>query len=134
MNTAGAGIPRVRSEASSNPWTLRPQFFQGNDETFVDVSKRDLLFRRARLEFFGVNAYKGGPMNAADLKFMAQLVRSVTDACRVPSGEEVRPGISNELAFTVVRPAGKAGYPAIWVQNFTMTLRKGNRSAPRGSA
>ncbi|MDZ4199171.1 MAG: hypothetical protein U1E27_07795 [Kiritimatiellia bacterium] len=71
-------------------------------------------------------------MDAADHKFMAQLVRSVTDACRVPSGEEVRPGVSNELAFTVVRPAGKAGYPAIWVQDFTMIFSGGHLSHNEG--
>ena len=60
---------------------------------------------------------------AEDLSFLRSLAREVLDASRVRPGQRVTPDSpANSLGHTLIRPGGRACYPAMWVRDFSMSL------------
>ena len=57
--------------------------------------------------------------------YLADLTEASVEASRVRSGEAVGTRPSNQLGMTVIRPGGRNCYPAVWTQDFCMTLASG---------
>lgn len=65
-------------------------------------------------------------LDSTSLTFLADLTRDCIEASRVRPGESVdaeRP--ANSCGCTLVRPGGRACYPAVWVQDYALTLATG---------
>jgi hypothetical protein len=61
-------------------------------------------------------------MDADDLRFLRALARDVVQASRVRPGERVGDSPANTCGHTLIRPGGRACYPAMWVRDFAMSL------------
>jgi hypothetical protein len=61
----------------------------------------------------------------ADLAFLTQLAADVVDASRVSPGQKISDAPTNSHRFPLIRPGGRACYPAYWVRDFTMSLGSG---------
>lgn len=59
------------------------------------------------------------------LLFLESLTAAVIDASRVAPGQSVAGGGPNTSGGTLVRPGGRACYPAFWIRDFVMTLECG---------
>lgn len=60
-----------------------------------------------------------------ELAFLAGLTRATVEASRVRPGEKIGDYPRNSLPHTVIRPGGRQCYPAVWTQDFCMTLDSG---------
>ncbi len=77
----------------------------------------------------------------ADVQFLAGLTKAAIESARVRPDQEIvgvhegKPvPVKNRLGFTAIRPAGLSGYPAIWIQDFTMAYSSGFISVDEGMA
>ena len=57
-----------------------------------------------------------------DLRFLRTLARDVVEASRVRPGERIGDSPANTSGDTLIRPGGRACYPAVWVRDFSMSL------------
>ena len=62
---------------------------------------------------------------ADDLAFLKALAGDVVEASRVKPGERVGNSPPNTTRHTLIRPGGRACYPAVWVRDFSMSLESG---------
>lgn len=69
-----------------------------------------------------------------DLSFLKTLVAATTNACRMPAGVILPDRPRNDLPFTVIQPGGHDGYPAVWIQDFTMIFSGGSVTLEEGQA
>jgi hypothetical protein len=60
--------------------------------------------------------------DADDLRFLESMARDVIEASRVRPGERIGTSPANSLGHTLIRPGGRACYPAMWVRDFSMSL------------
>jgi len=65
-------------------------------------------------------------LNPASLGFLADFTRDSIEAARVRPGERVgRNFPANTSGCTLIRPGGRDCYPAVWTQDFAITLETG---------
>ncbi len=64
-------------------------------------------------------------VDAESLEFLHELTRDVVAASRVRPGEKVGDSPANSTRFTLIRPGGRACYPAMWIRDFSMALDSG---------
>src|SRR5438105_13331477 len=57
-----------------------------------------------------------------DFAFLHDLTKNVVEASRVRPGERVGDSPANSVGHTLIRPGGRADYPAMWVRDFSMSL------------
>lgn len=76
-------------------------------------------------------AMSGGPFSGEETAFLRGVASAAVDSATIDPGESARAksgepiGLPNGLDFPAIRPGGRACYPAIWVQDFTMTFACG---------
>ncbi len=60
------------------------------------------------------------------MRFLAGLTEATIEASRVRPGEQVDSAFpANSLGYTLIRPGGRTCYPAMWTQDFAVTLATG---------
>jgi len=60
------------------------------------------------------------------MRFFAGLSEAAIEAARVRPGGQVTPDFpANTTGFTLIRPGGRACYPAVWTQDFAIALATG---------
>lgn len=65
-------------------------------------------------------------IDAGDLDFLKGLTRAVLDSARVHPGEPLpAPFGFNKTGGTLIRPGGRATYPAFWIRDYVMSLETG---------
>ena len=65
-------------------------------------------------------------LDSRSMNFLSGFTKAVIDAACVPPGEKVVDNFpANSLGFTVIRPGGRACYPAVWTQDFALALATG---------
>ncbi len=65
-------------------------------------------------------------LDPAAMRFFAQFTEASIDAARVHPGKRVsRDFPANTSGCTLIRPGGRACYPAVWTQDFAITLETG---------
>lgn len=65
-------------------------------------------------------------LNPASLSFLADFTRDSIEAARVRPGQRVDPNLpANTSGCTLIRPGGRTCYPAVWTQDFAITLATG---------
>src|SRR5439155_25882768 len=60
-----------------------------------------------------------------DVRFLQSLASDVVEASRVRPGQRVGESPANTTGRTLIRPGGRACYPAMWVRDFSMSLDSG---------
>ena len=63
--------------------------------------------------------------DADDLRFLQDMTRDVVEASRVRPGQRVGDSPANTQGHTLIRPGGRAAYPAMWVRDFSLSLESG---------
>ncbi len=61
---------------------------------------------------------------AEDFRFLENLAADVVEASRIVPGASVSGGV-NTTGDTLIRPGGRACYPAFWIRDFAMSLESG---------
>lgn len=62
-------------------------------------------------------------LSASDLEYLAHLTRDVLENSRVYPGQAITPEFGkNNTNGTLVRPGGRATYPAFWIRDYAMSL------------
>src|SRR5438034_9195321 len=64
-------------------------------------------------------------VDPADRQFLRDIARDVVEASRVRPGQRVGDSPVNTTGHTLIRPGGRACYPAMWVRDFSMSLDAG---------
>lgn len=65
-------------------------------------------------------------LDPASMKFFAGFTEASLEAARVRPGERVNHKLpANTSGCTLIRPGGRACYPAVWTQDFAITLETG---------
>lgn len=65
-------------------------------------------------------------LDPASLHFFAEFTAASVEAARVRPGEQVAPEFpANTSGCTLIRPGGRACYPAVWTQDFAIALATG---------
>jgi hypothetical protein len=64
-------------------------------------------------------------VDPADLRFLNDLTRDVVEASRVRPGQRIGDSAINSTGITLIRPGGRACYPAMWPRDFSMSLDSG---------
>ncbi|EIQ01551.1 hypothetical protein OpiT1DRAFT_00122 [Opitutaceae bacterium TAV1] len=66
-------------------------------------------------------------LSPESLRFLSGFAAASIEAARVRPGESVSPlHPANTTSTTLIRPGGRACYPAVWTQDFAMTLATGH--------
>ncbi len=69
---------------------------------------------------------KANIIDPASMRFFAEFTEASIEAARVRPGEQVTPELpANSSGRTLIRPGGRACYPAVWTQDFAITLATG---------
>jgi hypothetical protein len=64
-------------------------------------------------------------LNADDMAFLREMTAAVMDASRVAPEEKVGNIGPNVTGGTVIRPGGRACYPAFWIRDYAMSIDSG---------
>jgi hypothetical protein len=65
-------------------------------------------------------------LSTSDLKYLEAMTRDVISASRILPGQKVSPDFGgNNTGGTLIRPGGRACYPAFWVRDYAMSLETG---------
>jgi len=65
-------------------------------------------------------------IESALMEFFAEFTEASIEAARVQSGERINPDLPGNISgYTLIRPGGRACYPAVWTQDFAITLATG---------
>lgn len=66
-----------------------------------------------------------------DMGYLEDLTAAVVEASRVREGEKVGDIGPNVTGGTLIRPGGRACYPAFWIRDYAMSLcRSGPAASP----
>ncbi|MBO9593985.1 MAG: hypothetical protein J7599_13840 [Niabella sp.] len=98
--------------------------------TFPGVLKNQRLnlfiFTATFLWMPSVCAQKKAIIEIEDLQFLKGLTQAVLDSARVHPGEPLPvPFGFNRTGGTLIRPGGRATYPAFWIRDYVMSLETG---------
>jgi hypothetical protein len=64
--------------------------------------------------------------DSKSMRFLAGMTEAAIEASRVRPGDKVEAGLpANSLDYTLIRPGGRACYPAVWTQDYALTLATG---------
>lgn len=72
-----------------------------------------------------MQAQESGVLSAEDFAFLEGITRAVVDASRVAPGTKVGDIGPNVTGGTVIRPGGRACYPAFWIRDYAMSIASG---------
>lgn len=65
-------------------------------------------------------------LSAEDLDFLSGMTKAVLEQSRVYPGQVIAPEFGpNKTGGTLVRPGGRATYPAFWIRDYAMSLDAG---------
>jgi len=65
-------------------------------------------------------------LDSASMRFFAGFTEASIEAARVRPGERVSRDLpANTSGCTLIRPGGRACYPAVWIQDFAIALETG---------
>ncbi|MCD2422431.1 hypothetical protein LQ567_06630 [Niabella pedocola] len=85
-----------------------------------------LIFTAALLWTQPVWAQEKTIIEVKDLQFLKGLTQAVLDSARVHAGEPLPvPFGFNRTGGTLIRPGGRATYPAFWIRDYVMSLETG---------
>ncbi|MCF3108726.1 hypothetical protein LL912_08045 [Niabella sp. CC-SYL272] len=84
------------------------------------------IFTTSFLYTHSLCAQEAPIINIEDLDFLKKLTQTVLDSARVRSGEAMpAPFGMNKTGGTLIRPGGRATYPAFWIRDYVMSLETG---------
>jgi len=66
-----------------------------------------------------------GVLSHDDMRFLKEMTAAVVEASRVPAGEKVGDVGPNVTGGLIIRPGGRACYPAFWIRDYAMSLECG---------